>query len=106
MDMKHRAPIAFGRIASVARDHALPIVRRWLPSGKLTGSEWVCLNPKRADRRTGSFKVNVRSGVWSDFATGDRGGDLVSLAAFLFDLSQAQAALRVAAMLGIDAHDQ
>ena len=35
-----------------------------------------------------------------DFATGDRGADLVSLAAYLFKLSQADAAVKVADMIG------
>ena len=45
-----------------------------------------CTNPTRADRRPGSFSVNTRTGRWADFATGDRGGDVVSLAAYLHGL--------------------
>ena len=41
------------------------------------------MNPTRPDRRAGSFKVNLRTGRWADFATGDKGGDAVSLAAYL-----------------------
>ena len=37
----------------------------------------------------------------ADFATGDRGGDVISLAAFLFDLPQGQAASRIALMIGL-----
>ena len=59
------------------------------------------LNPNRADRRPGSFSINVRTGRWCDFATGDRGGDPVSLAAYLFNLSQVDAARRLAGMLGL-----
>jgi len=59
----------------------------------------VALNPRRHDRSPGSFKVNLRTGRWADFATGDKGGDPVSLAAYLFNLSQADAARRLAAML-------
>ena len=43
-------------------------------------------NPTRPDRRPGSFKINLTTGRWADFATGDRGGDPVSLAAYLFGL--------------------
>jgi hypothetical protein len=102
--MKPR-PIAFQRIASAALDRADIIVRRWLPTGQREGAEWVCKNPKRVDRRTGSFKVNLVTGRWGDFATGDRGGDLVSLAAYLFGLSQAAAALKIADMIGIEPHE-
>lgn len=45
--------------------------------------------------------MNLATGRWADFATGDRGGDPVSLVAFLFDLSQGEAARRLAAMLGV-----
>lgn len=77
------------------------IVFRWLPDGRQDGPEWVCLNPRRADRHLGSFKVNLYTGMWSDFATGDCGGDPVSLAAYLHDLSQVKAAKHLAKMLGV-----
>ena len=78
---------------------------RWCPDGRREGAEWVCRNPTRDDRRRGSFKVNVSTGKWGDFATGDRGADLVSLAAYLFRLSQAAAALKVADMIGVEPYD-
>ncbi|WP_417691989.1 hypothetical protein [Roseibium sp.] len=59
-------------------------------------------NPRRTDHTPGSFKVTIATGRWRDFATEDKGGDLVALAAYLFDLSQKEAALRIANMLRID----
>jgi hypothetical protein len=94
--------IAFARIAAAALDHAHVLVRRWLPEGRREGVEWIALNPKRADSRRGSFKVNVVTGRWSDFATGAVGGDLIALAAYLFDLKQGEAARKVANALGIN----
>lgn len=93
--------IAFSRIAAEAASCSTRILERWLPDGRVEAGEYVARNPKRADRRPGSFKVNVASGRWGDFATGSRGGDLISLAAYLFDLDQRQAAERVAEMLGV-----
>ena len=61
----------------------------------------IAINPRRADKRTGSFKVNLATGRWSDFATGDAGGDLISLAAYLFSISHREAARRLAGMLGL-----
>ena len=55
----------------------------------------------RSDRRPGSFSVNTRTGRWADFATGDRCGDVVSLAAYLHGLRQAEAARKLADMLGL-----
>ncbi len=97
--------IAFARIAEAALTHAAALTRRWLPDGRREGAEWVALNPTRSDSHRGSFKVNLRTGRWSDFATHHRGGDLIALAAYLFRLNQAEAALNVAAAIGIDPYD-
>jgi putative DNA primase/helicase len=45
------------------------IIPQLLPGGYRSGNEWVARNPTRADGRPGSFKVNLATGVWSDFAT-------------------------------------
>jgi hypothetical protein len=97
--------LAFRRIADAAAQHADAIVQRWLPDGRREGTEWVALNPTRSDSRKGSFKVNLKSGRWGDFATGDRGGDLISLAAYIFRLDQGEAAKRVADMVGVDLYE-
>ena len=80
------------------------LLRRWLPDGRLVGHEYTARNPTRADRRPGSFRVNVNTGKWADFATGDKGGDVVSLAAYLSGTGQAEAARALADMLGLG-HD-
>ena len=81
---------------------ALPtILLRWLAGGKRRGKEYIVRNPRRADRTPGSFSINLSSGKWADFATGDRGAGVISLAAYLFSLRQSEAARMVAAMLGI-----
>ena len=97
--------IAFRRIAEAAISHATVLVPRWLPGGRREGVEWVALNPTRDDHRRGSFKINMKTGRWSDFATGAAGGDLVALASYLFRLKQGEAAKKVAEALGIAAYD-
>ncbi|WP_417831630.1 hypothetical protein [Terasakiella sp.] len=82
------------------------ILSRWLPDGRTEGAEYVARNPLRHDRHKGSFKVNLYSGKWGDFASGDSGGDVVSLGAFLAGISQKESALALAEMLGVDAYDQ
>ena len=77
------------------------LLRRWLPDGRIEGSEYVARNPTRSDRRRGSFKINIQTGKWADFSTGDRGGDVVSLAAYLSGTGQAEAARALADMLGV-----
>ena len=85
---------------------ALPaILRRLLPDGRIIGGEYVAWNPTRGDRRPGSFKINLRSGRWADFATGDKGGDPVSLSPMWKASRKAEAARRLARMLGLDTRE-
>ncbi len=94
--------IDFKRLALVSVRHSERLVPNWLPDGQRVGSEWIARNPKRNDRRLGSFKINLKSGRWADFATGDSGGDLISLYAYLHGLGQSEAAIRVAREIGYD----
>ncbi len=100
---EYRVP--FDKINRAALARAEDIVCQWLPGGRFEGPEYTVRNPRRADRKPGSFRINVRSGRWSDFATGDSGGDLISLAAYLFGLSQPEAAREVARMVGVPVDD-
>jgi hypothetical protein len=95
--------INYERIGRDALDRLPLLLLRWLPDGRREGSEWVARNPKRNDENPGSFKINLRTGHWADFATGDKGGDVISLAAYLHDLSQSSAAIRLSEMLGLGA---
>lgn len=92
----------FSLVAAVALRNAEPICRRVLPGGKLQGREYVALNPLRADTHAGSLKVNLSTGRWADFATGERGGDLISLTAWRYGVRQAEAAQQLAAFLNIN----
>ena len=93
--------VDFNKVNNAALSSLPAIVARWLPTGRREGQEWVSLNPLRSDKKRGSFKVNLRTGKWSDFTTGDRGGDPVSLGAYLHSISQVEAAIGLADMLGV-----
>jgi hypothetical protein len=41
--------------------------------------------------------------MWADFASGDMGGDPISLVAFIENCKQGEAALKLARFLGLDA---
>ena len=95
------------RLRAIFAAHAPSLVSEWLPNGKKEGNEWSALNPTRGDSSPGSFKINLRTAEWSDFATGDKGGDLISLRAYLNGNlgqkgAQISAAKEIAAKLGID----
>ncbi len=100
--MERPQPIDFAAINRTAMAHLPSLLARWLPDGHRQGREWVARNPRRHDRHLGSFKINMVTGKWGDFATKDNGGDIVSLAAFLSGTGQAEAARNLANMLGID----
>ncbi|MGH2341828.1 hypothetical protein ACRC7T_10110 [Segnochrobactraceae bacterium EtOH-i3] len=104
---EHTEPdrIDFGRVNRAALPMLPALVSRWLSEGRREGNEWVARNPTRADRHPGSFRINLRTGRWSDFATGDAGGDPVSLAAYLSGTGQTEAARSLAAMLGVSTHE-
>jgi hypothetical protein len=93
--------VDFARVNSAALSAADAVVRGLLPEGRREGHEWVARNPHRPDKRLGSFKVNLATGKWADFATGDSGGDLVALAAFVAGLPQREAAIRLAESMGV-----
>lgn len=94
--------IDFSRVAKAALAQSEAVVRGLLPGGRREGREWVALNPLRPDSSLGSFKVNLATGKWADFSSGEHGKDLVSLAAFVAGLPQGQAAIRLAESLGVD----
>ena len=100
---RRQRPLDFGAINRAALARLPDVLRRWLPDGRIEGREFVARNPTRPDRRLGSFKVNLDTGRWADFATSDKGGDPISLAAYLAGISQVEAARELAAMLGLDA---
>lgn len=87
-------PIQFGPLREALLADAEILVVRWLPGGQFDGPEYRC-----ADLSGGhghSCSVNVKTGKWADFATGEQGNDLIGLYAAIHSLSNAKAAIQVA----------
>jgi hypothetical protein len=101
--MFRRRSIDFDRINAEALLYVEVVCPRLLPNGRRAGREYVALNPRRIDRHLGSFRVNLQTGRWADFATGDKGGDVISLVAYVKNISQYEAAEGLSEMLGIGA---
>lgn len=76
--------IDFEALAKAALSRAEWLLGQWLPGGHKLGGEWRCRNPLRADQHEGSFSVSLVNGAWGDFASDDKGGDLVELYTYLF----------------------
>ena len=99
---RQRNHVDFAEINRAALPRLPSLVRAWCPQGRMCGHEWQALNPTRNDKTPGSFSINTRTGRWADFSTGDRGGDVTSLAAYLLHCSQVEAARTLAVALGVE----
>ena len=96
--------VNFAAVKAASRRSIESLVRGWLPSGRREGDEWTSVNPTRGDKRAGSFKINLKTGLWSDFATGDAGGDMIDLHQYLYGSTPLDAAREVGKLLGIWPH--
>ena len=66
------------------------LLNQWFPDGRKIGCEY-----KVAGLSGGkgmSLSINCKTGAWADFATGDKGGDMISLYAAMHGLTQSSAA--------------
>lgn len=100
-------PLPFPEVKQAALNRIDSVLAHWVPNGKRNGNEYVAPNPTRTDNSAGSFSINLTTGVWSDFATGDKGGDLIDLVAYVAHRGDKGAAVReLAEFLNIatDAH--
>lgn len=89
----------FDAINEAAAADRLGLLRKWFPNGRLNGHEFevgdLQGNPGK------SLKINVKTGAWSDFNTGESGGDMISLYAAIHNLKQGEAARELAQELGV-----
>lgn len=93
-------PIKFADLAAALLSRSEQLLPAWLTGGKRNGHEWVC--GSLAGEEGSSLSINIHSGMWSDFATGEKGGDLVSLYAAIHGLTMGKAALSVARDEGLE----
>jgi hypothetical protein len=96
-----RADFAAVNRAALAR--AEDVCRRLLPGGARRGQYWVAGDLSGAPGK--SLRVRLegsKAGCWIDNATGEKGGDFVSLAAAVAHVAQPEAARHLARMLGVE----
>lgn len=98
--------IDFKKINEAALSNLQTLLNNWLPGGRIEGADYVALNPTRSDKEAGSFKINVHSCVWMDFATNDKGNDPISLYAYINGIRQGEAAKELARQLNIPMDDK
>lgn len=89
----------FQAVKDAAPSFTEAFCRRYLPTGKRVGQWWVVSTPWRVDR-TPSLGVKITTGKWVDFGTSDH-GDLSDLLSRLDRCTPAEAASRLALMMGV-----
>lgn len=97
-----RQRIDFRAVSEAVLNRAESLVTTWLPNGRREGHEWRCGN-LRGDFGS-SLAVNVVTGVWADFSSDEKGGDLISLYAAIFTGNdQVRAGRELSEQLGVSA---
>lgn len=96
---------SFADVKSAALKNIDRVLAHWLPNGKLVdgGKEYTAPNPTRSDKRAGSLKINLSKGTWADFATGDKGGDLIDLVRYIDGGTDVEACKKLADLLSVSA---
>lgn len=93
-------PIQYKALADALLPMADTQVPQWLSGGQRIGHEWKC--GSLAGEAGGSTSINLVTGAWADFATGEQGGDLLGLYAAIHSLTMAQAAVQLARELHLE----
>lgn len=83
--------IDYARLGDDLLARADTLLADWFPQGKKLGHEFKVgsLNGEAG----ASLSINIKTGVWKDFSTGDTGGDLIALYAARLGMSQHDAAM-------------
>lgn len=97
----------FKRVRDAALASIESLLVGWFPEGVVEGREFRI--GSRAGEAGRSMSVCLRgenAGVWSDFAAGESGADLIALKAYIDGTSQGDACKELAAQLGIALNDK
>ncbi|MBA1230873.1 DUF927 domain-containing protein [Pseudomonas viridiflava] len=99
---------SFAQVKTAALRNIDKVLAHWLPNGKRVdgGKEYTAPNPTRTDKRAGSLKISISKGTWSDFATGDKGGDLIDLVRYIDGGTDVEACNKLADLLGVTADSE
>ncbi|MDF3047314.1 MAG: toprim protein [Candidatus Midichloriaceae bacterium] len=91
--------------SQLTQNQIISIVLGLLPHGESRGSKYYPLNPTRNDTKPGSLVIELANGCfWRDFATDAKGGDIISLYAYVKGISQYEAARELEVFCDADVH--
>lgn len=85
----------FSKIKKAYKENPLLFLKSLIKNGKTEGNNYVALNPRRNDTKTGSFKIDIASGKFYDFSSGDKGGSILDLAMFVWGCDLIEATQRL-----------
>lgn len=94
--MSNTYPLDFNDINFQALSNIIGFLKEWLPGGSICGHDYCPLNPTRTDKHQGSFRINIKTAQWHDFATGDKGCGLISLYAYIKNITFTESAKFIA----------
>ena len=92
---------SFARVASASLPLLEAILNRYGVQMRRTGCEIDMLATHRGDKNFGSFKINRATGLWSDFAAGESGRDVISLVAYIDGKTQGEAMRALSEICGV-----
>ena len=92
------APLDFNAINTSAMARLPDLLFRWFPAGKVDGHEFKVGNLTGSPGK--SLSINIKTGQWADFASDEKGGDLISLYAAIHQIQQGEAARAIAEEMG------
>ncbi|MDD2898977.1 MAG: AAA family ATPase [Desulfuromonadaceae bacterium] len=98
-----RKEIDFAQIKAISVNHIVAILEHWQPGGKVINGEYLC--GSKEGGKGESCSTNVRSGVGSDFATGESWGDTIDMVAKIEGVSMSDAARKLQDFLSIGPGD-
>ncbi len=87
--------VNFQTVKQKYRENPLSILQELVGAGEVQGGDYVALNPRRNDRHRGSFRIKISTGGFYDFATGDKGGSIIDLVAFVYDCEVIEAVAKL-----------
>lgn len=90
----------FQTVKSALEPRLAAVAETLLPGGRIIGKEYVCGSLEGGEGK--SCRINLQSGVGSDFATGETCSDIIDLAAKVWKMRPYEAAKELANQYGIE----
>ncbi len=90
----------FDFVKELAINNIESVLSKWMPGGVLRGHEYICggIGGNKGE----SCSTNINTGVGSDFATGEKWGDIIELVAKTDRTNMKEAAESLASFMGVD----